>query len=943
MEMDVFLFPFRSVWSSVMRLGLVLSVLALGLAVPASPRLAAASSPVSATQFGTPSDDQVFGVAADATGNLYVVGFTNGTLPGQTSAGDYDAFVRKYDPAGTVVWTRQFGSASIDRGISIAVDSTGVYVSGEVRAQLENLPYVGGSDAFVRKYDPQGNVQWTQMTGTSSTEYGSAIAVDASGVYLAALYAGGQVLVRRYDTSGAPGWTREFSLGGYTDPTGIAVSGGSVYVIGGVIGNGYDVFIRSYSTDGTEGWTDQFGGPGDQQPQGIVADATGVYVAGYASGALSGQTSAGGSLDAFVRRYNPNGTVVWTRQFGTSADDALQGIATDATGVYVVGNTNGTFPGQSSSGALDTFVRQYDANGTELWTRQFGTAGNESARGIAVHATKPYVGGSTSGAFAGYTNAGSIDGFIAGVMGPNQAPSVSAPASVSGNEGVAIALTGSAQDPDSPNLTVTWSVSVGCTVANASAASTSVTCADNGTYTAVLTANDGVNPPATATTTVNVANGAPSATFSAPTGAVNEGGTFSLSLSAPQDVAADLPGLTYAFDCGTGSGYGQASTTSTASCATIENGTRTVKGKILDKDAGVTEYTGSVTVTNSAPTPTITGAPTASVTEGTTVNLTGSATDPSSADTTAGFTYAWSVTKNGVAFGSGGTGATFNVTTDDNGTYVVTLKATDKDGGNNTTTTTINATNVGPTITGLTGLPTNPVALCAATVQPTVAFTDPGTADTHSVSWNWDDGTTSVGSVTESNGVGSATGSRTYTTAGIYTIQATVTDKDGVVATATAPSYVVVYDPNAGFVTGGGTIVSPQGAYAKDPTLTGPASFGFVAKYQKGATAPQGNTEFQFHLGNFRFESTSYDWLVPAGARAQFKGSGTVNGTGSYGFLLTAIDGALPGSGDGKDKFRIKIWDKASNAVVYDNQLGQAEDSDAATAISNGQIMIHAK
>jgi hypothetical protein len=79
---------------------------------------------------------------------------------------------------------------------------------------------------------------------------------------------------------------------------------------------------------------------------------------------------------------------------------------------------------------------------------------------------------------------------------------------------------------------------------------------------------------------------------------------------------------------------------------------------------------------------------------------------------------------------------------------------------------------------------------------------------------------------------------------------------------------------------------------------------------------------------------------VVAGARAQFKGVGTINGQGSYGFMLTAIDGALPGGG-GADKFRMKIWEKATGVVVYDNQLGAADDGDPTTVIGGGSIVIH--
>jgi len=153
---------------------------------------------------------------------------------------------------------------------------------------------------------------------------------------------------------------------------------------------------------------------------------------------------------------------------------------------------------------------------------------------------------------------------------------------------------------------------------------------------------------------------------------------------------------------------------------------------------------------------------------------------------------------------------------------------------------------------------------------------------------------------------------------------------------------LAVYDPTAGFVTGGGWINSPLGAYSADPTLTGKATFGFVSKYQKGANIPTGQTEFQFHAANLDFHSTSYEWLVVAGPRAQFKGSGTINKAGNYGFMLTAIDGQINGGG-GIDKFRIKIWDKATGIIIYDNQMGDADTANSTTAIAGGSIIIHTK
>lgn len=101
---------------------------------------------------------------------------------------------------------------------------------------------------------------------------------------------------------------------------------------------------------------------------------------------------------------------------------------------------------------------------------------------------------------------------------------------------------------------------------------------------------------------------------------------------------------------------------------------------------------------------------------------------------------------------------------------------------------------------------------------------------------------------------------------------------------------------------------------------------------------PEGNTEFQFQAGDLKFRSSSYDWLVVAGTKAKYRGTGTINGEGEYGFMPTATDGD---SKDKADTFRMKIWDKETDAVIYDNQMTDADDADATFEIAGGSITVH--
>jgi subtilisin family serine protease/PKD repeat protein len=547
----------------------------------------------------------------------------------------------------------------------------------------------------------------------------------------------------------------------------------------------------------------------------------------------------------------------------------------------------------------------------------------------------------------------SSDTFTLTATPANSPPSIAANnASITVTEGGTATNTGTWSDPNAAD-NIVLNASVGTVTKSGTNASGTWTWSFPTTdghaqsQTVTITANDGTTTAST-TFTLTVDNETPVvATPVVTPEPSNEGSTATASATFTDANPNDTP-----FSCTVNYGDGSGSlagtvvgTTCTGPAHTyLQNGSYTVTISVSDKDSGTGSNSATHVVLNVPPVvavPLVTPEPS---TEGGAATASATFTDANPNDTPFTCTVDYGDASGALAGTIVGTTCTGPAHTyADNGSFTVTVAVTDKDGATGMNSKIHVVSNVRPTITQVTG-PSAPVAVNTP-VTLTAAFTDPGINDTHTCSFDWDDGSVDsngpVGPI--GTGPGSCAASYTFTRAGVFTVRVTVTDKDGDTSDPYKFEYVVVYDPNAGFVTGGGWIMSPAGAYRADMALTGKANFGFVSKYKKGATVPTGETEFQFHAGGFNFHSSTYQYLVIAGSKAQYKGEGTVNGGGYYGFILTATDGNLKGSGP--DTFRIKIWDKTDgDAIVYDNVDGNdTEDIDyvQTQAISGGSIVIH--
>jgi hypothetical protein len=279
-------------------------------------------------QLGTSSNEYGKGVTVDSSGNIYVTGHAWTGLDGNTSSGQDDIFLVKYNSSGTKQWTQQLGTSEYDWGQDVTVDSSdNIYVTGFTQGGLDGNTNSGFADLFLVKYNSSGTKQWTQQLGTSSDDGAQGVTVDSSD----------NIYVTGYTSGGLDGNTNSGSA---------------------------DLFLVKYNSSGTKQWTKQLGTSSGESGVGVTVDSSdNIYVTGGTSGGLDGNTSVGGT-DIFLVKYLDNGTKQWTQQLGTSSDDGTQGVTVDSSdNIYVTGYTSGGLDGNTSAGGTDIFLTKFNSDG----------------------------------------------------------------------------------------------------------------------------------------------------------------------------------------------------------------------------------------------------------------------------------------------------------------------------------------------------------------------------------------------------------------------------------------------------------------------------------------------------------------------------------------------------------------------------------------------------
>jgi hypothetical protein len=367
------------------------------------------------TYYGGSDNDYGSSCATDATGNVYMTGFTEGSATAIATIGSHqsafggfsDAFLVKFNSSGVRQWGTYYGGSGNDDGSSCATDAIGnVYLAGNTESiggaiatlGSHQTAFGGDFDAFLVKFNSAGVRQWGTFYGDSGLDFGNSCATDATGnVYMTA----------------------------YTDgsATAIATLGSHQTASGG----NFDAFLVKFNSSGVRQWGTYYGGSDNDYGSSCATDATGnVYLAGSTDGSAtsiatigSHQSSyGGGANDAFLVKFNSAGVRQWGTYYGGTGGEYDGSCAIDAIGnVYLAARTNsssiaistiGSHQSVYGGGPSDAFLVKFNSAGVRQWGTYYGGTGGEYDGSCAIDAIgNVYLAGTTTSSLTAISTIGS--------------------------------------------------------------------------------------------------------------------------------------------------------------------------------------------------------------------------------------------------------------------------------------------------------------------------------------------------------------------------------------------------------------------------------------------------------------------------------------------------------------------------------------------------------
>ena len=330
---------------------------------------------------GFPAGGALGSIVSDSSGNAYI-----------ESVGSSGSYLAKLSSDGAEIWKStqtnlETSISSTQVYNSVAIDHTGyVYAIGDTTSGLTNMANSGGIDGYLAKYDPTtGAVIWQTLIGSPEKDLLRSVTTDSQGnVYVA----------------------------GTTNGNIAATNSG-----------GMDGFVAKYSSSGSLIWTEQIPAAendpwGNNSNAQVVVDQLGnVYIAGTASTGMNGQSYPGGIMCGYLTKLDSNGNTLWTQEFGSTTQTFSNSIALTASGnIAITGGADGKVNGQPYQGGYGDWVSvEYRPDGTLNWTKEMGTSSNEASVSISANSAGGiYLGGYSQGNFNGLnpTSNGNQVGYV---------------------------------------------------------------------------------------------------------------------------------------------------------------------------------------------------------------------------------------------------------------------------------------------------------------------------------------------------------------------------------------------------------------------------------------------------------------------------------------------------------------------------------------------------
>ena len=406
----------------------------------------------STIQIGTSVDDEVNHLTLDSQNNMIIAGYTKGSLDTQPNAGKGDAFIAKYDANHTQIWSRQFGTQNFDSSTHVTVDElNNVYVLGYTDGSLDNVTVAMKSDIFIQKYDTSGTLQWTNQFGSiDEHEMAHGIKVVNNKLYVTGSTRGtfaGQASLGLHDyfiaehdiQTGTQNWITQSGTDGDDHVAGLTVDaiGNIIVAITSTIESDEKNFffepqtkvsLFAYSTATTTptiSWQAELSSDSlNYRAQTLVSFENNIYIAGerhpHFDPTVPPSPSTFEDAGAYVAKFDSltNGALIWDKSFSQNTGNT-ESISIDSTeNIYLGGFQFGPprfFPGASPiDEEIKISITKFDNTATELWSSNIEATNHASISSITLdNQGNLHLVGNTHGNVEGNSNVGEQDIFMA--------------------------------------------------------------------------------------------------------------------------------------------------------------------------------------------------------------------------------------------------------------------------------------------------------------------------------------------------------------------------------------------------------------------------------------------------------------------------------------------------------------------------------------------------